>query len=305
MRGDSRSQSVPIEFRVRNPGPNAIHIHEVQSSCNCLGADVDSRELLAGRGATRLTMNVRLTPYERTKQVSCVLVTDDPDEPHKRFSAKLNVVQPIQFEEESYDFGQLRLNDSVRREFSLTFCTRDNTPPKLVKVAGNATSLDAIPDFGRIRSTTVNGLVIHHLPVAVTFSPDETSVAVALALRASAIVDGSPVTAELPLWWRPERQFSMAPRRAILTIEDNESSPKPVSIRVTRNDQGSFRIKQVVSNNKLISASLASQTNDREAAIEVLWVAEDSLPGRFATTVVVTTDHPLEPRLIIPVVFVR
>lgn len=300
----SRSQRIPVKFEVRNSGPRTVQILSVQSSCNCVGAEIDTRELLAGC-TSHLTLNVSLTSFERTKQVSCVLVTDDSQEPHKRFSAKVTVMQPVQFDDESFDFGQLRLNDSVRKELVLTLCAKGNAAPKLNDVAGNTPALIAVPDYSRLSSSTINDLVIHRLPIVVTFQPDESTLGVPLTVRASTIVDGIAVSAELPLRWRPKRQFAVSPPRAMLTLGESESTPKSVSINLKRKDSRPFGIKGVVSNSKMISAAVAPQTDDREAAIEVRWSGESALPERLVSTVVVTTDNSLEPRLIIPVVFVR
>lgn len=301
--GDSRSRNIPVVFTVRNPGPKTVRILGIQSSCTCLGADVDTRELLAGVAA-QLTLNVRLTPHERTKQVSCVLITDDSNEKHKRFSAKLNVMQPVQFEGESYDFGQLRLNDAVSREISLLFCTRGTSPPKVNDVGGNTPSIAAVCDSNRISTTPVNDLVVHRLPIVVTFKPDEATIGVPLTLRASAIVDGVALSAESPLLWCLERQFALSPQRAVLSNGDS-NSPQPVLIIVRRKDNGPLEIKGVRSNSKLISASVTPATNAREAAIEVRLLPVDSFPDRLVSTIVVMTDDPLESRLIIPVVFMR
>ncbi len=160
-------------------------------------------------------------------------------------------------------------------------------------------------DTKRVSSTTVNGLLIHRLPIVVTFKPDESMLGVPLMLRASAIVDGVPASAELPLRWRPERQFTMSPQRAMLSPGDHESDPQPVSIILKRKDDRPFEIRDVRINSKLVSATVLPSNSDRQAAVEVRWTAKSPYPERFVATIVVMTDNPLEPRLLIPVVFVR
>jgi len=81
VKAEPGEKSIAVTFPFRNPGPEAIAISSVQTSCGCTSAKPDIKDVPAGGKGT---LDVRFDVGNRTgEQVKGIIVRTSDNEKHK------------------------------------------------------------------------------------------------------------------------------------------------------------------------------------------------------------------------------
>lgn len=297
----STMRHIPIVFELTNSGAKTIRILEVQRSCTCTETELSTKELAPGSHAT-LTATVALSPFDRWKPISCMLVTDDPDEKIKRFTAKFNVVQPIEFAKEYHDLGSVSLHETIDDELELFFNTKGGSAPEITSVRGNVPELSAKIGGPPTRGGRTGETTAWKVPIVLSFTATLKMLDTPLSLTASAIVDGNSVSTEIPLHWKPTRQFEVTPARVVLAASPSATEPPASIVSIRKCDGTAFRILDVACGSQRIAAHLNPPVSNDQGWVTVRATSWAEADQRTAAVLRVSTDCAAEPLLLIPVV---
>jgi len=95
-------------FKIKNTGETKLVISNVRTSCGCTAALISSREIAPGK-SSQIKVHFNSSGYKGKVTKYIYVESNDPDEPQKRLTIKVNINVPpkptIKLEENNWDFG--------------------------------------------------------------------------------------------------------------------------------------------------------------------------------------------------------
>jgi hypothetical protein len=291
---------IPVVFQLTNRSQRIMRILGIQRSCTCMEAAASSDELAPGAQCT-INATVAISAPERTKVISCVVSTDDPDNQSIRYSATVSVVQPIEFTDDFCNLGPIRLDRLTTSRLTLTVTSPGDAKPHIKLIQGNFPQLTAQLAEEAPLSSELGNSTRWQFPVNVALRPDATLINVPLFLRAVATIDQQDFSAETVIAWQPESQFLVSPSRVVLPVSLVDRQPSSI-VTIRRRDGDNFEIVSVSCLNPRLAATFTPAPELNSYTLTVKAVGDIDASDRFTSMMSIATDSKVEPVIQIPAV---
>lgn len=291
---------VPVVFQLTNRSQRKMRILGIQRSCTCMEAVASSDELVPGARCT-INATVAISAPERTKEISCVVSTDDPANQSIRYSATVSIVQPIEFTDDFCNLGPIRLDRLTTSRLTLTVTSPRDAKPHIKLIQGNFPQLTAQLADEAPLSSEVGHSTRWQFLVNVALRPDATLINVPLFLRAVATIDQQDFSAETAIVWHPESQFLVNPSRVVLPVSLIDRQPSSV-VTIRRRDGHNFEVVGVSCLNPRLAATFTPAPDLSSSTLTVTLVGDIGASDRFTSILSIATDSKVEPEIHVPAV---
>jgi hypothetical protein len=291
--------SLKVELPFVNRTRRVVRVKEVRHCCGVATAGVAVKELQPGE-ETVLTLGINISGRHGDQAFNASIQSDAGDE----WSYRVRTVVYDCFKVEPYNgirFGLVDPNERASSTAHVLFYARAGEPlPDLLKFQSSCEYIKVTPG-DPVDEPQPDGIICRKFPVTARLTaPAASDVTNSSISVTSQKKEGGLEEIRVPVVWGVKRLYELAPARVFFRKADIADGALQKHVSVRRLDGRTFRILGVKAVHPAISASAAQSG---QASEHRLSITLDS--ARFAETlwdeVVVTTDHPLQPVLRIPV----
>jgi hypothetical protein len=255
---------------------------------------------VAPSAASQIEVKVSMTSLERTKEIACLVRTDDPESPTVRYTAKVSVVRAVEFQDDRLSLGTLPFGQSSGKLVNLKVTTPRGAKHRIASLQASGPLLAARIVDDQPPPSTVGDYSTWQYPVQVTFQPEPEAQSVPLFVLATVSIDGREHQAETELSWRPEREFVTHPSRVVLAVDPSVGG-KSATIEVGRIDGQPFSLVVAKSSSPRLKIHPMSEGLCTSQSVQVEFLGEAQESDRIVSVVTIQTDSQIEPRFYVPV----
>jgi Protein of unknown function (DUF1573) len=292
---DGDRDEVAHNFRVLNDTGRQLRFRQVVKSCSCTNAILDDTDLNPGQ-ATTLHLQVRPGGRFGPQSFSCRLVDDDVGE--WLFELKAMIYRRVEFEENLY-VGNVDAFKRIPYETKILFRSLPGSSlPQLlsVRATNDLTAETAAPATEKLP----NGVTQRTIPLQLTLGPQSAPGRGEAELIVKYGLDEEERAFTQKISWNVVSLFEVVPPRVFFSTTPGSHQPTAVAITISRRDKQKFNIMSVDLPNRALKASIEAASG-RDACIMKISLEGDRLDNSFAVKMIVRTDHPVQPDVVIPV----
>ncbi|MBD3334890.1 MAG: DUF1573 domain-containing protein [Candidatus Eisenbacteria bacterium] len=274
-------------FTFRNSGNQDLRILDVKTSCGCTAA-LASESIIPPGGRGTIEVHFDSKRFKGTVAKTVKVMTNDPGEPESKLRVLATVKPLLNVDPERIDFGLVQLGENPARRI------------RIASEKGKNLQINEV-DFSRelfdseLSSVAHPDSEVYVLELRVADSPPLGAFRQEVRITTS-LPDLKPVI--VPVRGEVIHHFRVRPAMLNLGSFRAGDAPRQV-LSVTRIGQSRYEVESVECGHPKIRLQLEYDESDESYRISTM-VEPGIEPGRIDSRIVVHTNDPDQPRLMIP-----
>jgi hypothetical protein len=291
--------SLKVDLPFVNRTPRVVRVKEVHHCCGVAAASVDTKELQPGQETT-LRLEIHVYGRHGKQSFSSSIHSDAGDV----WAYRVHTTVYNRFEFDPRDgvrFGSVDPNSRASATGYLLIHARPGEAIPDTLQFHSSSEYTTVTSQESTETTLPDGILRRKVPLTVRLNaPAAGGVTNSVLIVGSRNKQGALEEAKMPVVWSVKRLYDLKPERLFFHKAELAGGPRELSLSIRRSDGNSFVIVDVKTGHPAVSAAVG---HSKQAVEQRLLISVD--PAQFSEAlwdeVVVTTDHPLQPLLYVPV----
>ena len=282
-----QGEQVTHDFRFTNQGNRDLRVQSVKTSCGCTAAVIAADTIPPGtEGTIQATFDTKRFAGQKAKDIR--VHTNDPLSPVTTLTLRGEITVEVQVEPAQLYLGRLRRGSPVTRTVTVLF--DEHTSLEITDISNANSALNVRAEDARVEGKRGKALQVS---VSKTARRGPLSDTITITTTSQ-----KKPTISIPVVGSIEGDISVSPSQVSFGVV-RQGVGQTRTVRIKNRSAQPLGIGQVRSSLDTVKPELTEVTPGKEFELR-LHIAGDTAPGRIRGSVEVTTDHPEETQLTIP-----